>query len=654
MAHEARSDRARLSPKARRPAVAAARPSTRSLAGVFLALPPVALVAVALLLAFRGGGSVVEEWAPVAVGTAVALAALAAVGSLPAIPRNAWPALSALAAYVGWSAVSLTWSASPERTVEAVARLTLLLVAALVGASYAARPGAARALAIALAAAGAGTVLAVEVKVLSGSTGAFTGTRLAWPIDYANGEAALLWLPLPALLAGAAAERIPPLGRAFAAAAAALALATGLMTLSRGAAIALVATLVVCIAFAVERSRLALTIAAIALPVASLGTRLTAGTPGEVAADAASRGRAAALSALVAALLVLALASLERFRSSAFGRAKAPAAIAVWAAVLTVGAGLFLVHYGRPDNWLTARWHEFRDPQLGLPEDASRFGTATSARYDYWRVALRTFAAHPLSGEGAGAFAVPWFQHRSIDLNVTDPHSWEAAALAETGVIGFVLLGASLLIPLRRSVRARESVGDFVSVALIGSGAYFALHASLDWLLLIPAVAVPSFVVVGACSATGASPAVHFARAPQRSAAVVGALAAIALAVPVYLSTALTARAEDQAATSAAEALRNLSFAASLNPWALQPLIIRSVVLQSNGEYERAVAAAEEATRRGPRDWTAWAALAGARNRAGDTRGARVANRRAAALNPRGHSPPGVAAAAHRRRNPLE
>ena len=635
MAHEARTGRARLSAVSRRPRVAAGV-TTRSLAGAAFAVPPLALLGVAVLLAFRGGGIVTEQWAPVSVGTAVALAVLAAVGSLPRIPRPAWPALGAMAGYVAWSALSLLWSSAPESTVESVGRMSLLVLAAAVGASYAARPGAAKLFAAALGVAAAALVLTVEVKILAGSTGVFSTTRLAWPIDYANGAAALLWIAVPPLLAAASAERIRPLARAGAAAVASLALAEGLMTLSRGGAIALVATLVVCVALATERGRLGLTLAAIAVPVALLATRLTAGRPGEVTSDAVARGKAALLAAAAAALIVSLIASLEHAWRRGFRRYEGHVAVAVWACVLAVGAGAFVVHYGRPDTWLSDRWHEFRNPQLAQVGDAARFGTATSNRYEYWRVAAHTFEAHPLGGEGAGAFAVPWFRHRTIDESVTDAHSWEAGSLAETGLVGFLLLGAGLILPLVRVARVRKELRDFTAVALGGTAAFFVLHGSFEWLFLIPAVAVPAAVALGACAAAGGAPEIRLAPGRQRTALAVGALVAAVAAVPVYLSTTLTARAENQAATSTARALGTLSLATRLNQWAVQPFIVRAALLESAGNYAGASKAAEDAIRREPQNWAAWLALADARRAAGNARAASAARRRASMLNPRG------------------
>jgi O-Antigen ligase len=635
MAHEARSDRARLSVVGRPARGLVTRVEARSLAGAALALPPLALLGVAVFLAFRGGGVVTEQWAPVAVGTAVALAVLGAVGSLHRIPRTAWAGLGALVAFFGWSTLSMLWSAFPEATVESVARLSLLVLAAVVGASYAARPRAARAFAVALALVGTLLAITVEVRVLAGSTAIFSTTRLVWPIDYANGVAALLFIAVPALLACAAAERLRPLGRAAAGGAAALAISEGLMTLSRGGTIALAATLIVCVVLAIDHARLALTLAGIVLPVAVLSTRLTAGRPGDIASDAVSRGQAAAVAAAAAAMIVALVASLEQVRPRAFRRHKGAAAVAVWVCVLALGASGFVVHYGRPDTWLSARWHELQHPELTQLSDAARFGTATTNRYDYWRVAAHSFEAHPVQGEGAGAFAVPWFRHRAIDESVTDAHSWEAAALAETGVVGFSLLALALLLPFVQLARAREEIGGFLAVALGGTAAYLVLHGSVDWLFRISAVALPGFVALGACAAAGGGHDVKLAPGRQRTAVAVGALVAVVAAVPVYLSTTLTARAERQSASSTPRALDTLSLAADVNPWAVEPLIVRSAILLDEGRVPDAIRAAKEATHRAPNNWTTWAALAEAEKAGGQRAAALAARQRAHALNPR-------------------
>jgi Flp pilus assembly protein TadD len=78
-----------------------------------------------------------------------------------------------------------------------------------------------------------------------------------------------------------------------------------------------------------------------------------------------------------------------------------------------------------------------------------------------------------------------------------------------------------------------------------------------------------------------------------------------------------------------------LSLAARVNPWAIDPLIVKSAVLLDAGQAEVAVDAATKATRRDPNVWTAWAALAEAERAAGNRSAAAAALHRLRTLNPR-------------------
>jgi hypothetical protein len=314
-------------------------------------------------------------------------------------------------------------------------------------------------------------------------------------------------------------------------------------------------------------------------------------------------------------------------------------AFVAWTLALVVAAGAFVSASGRPDTWASARWDEFTNvrPAASAP-NATHFGTGVSNRYDYWRVAWRTFEDKPVEGVGAGAFSVPWFRSRSIDENVSDAHSWQAGALAETGLIGLVLVGAVLLLPLARIRTARTSSGAWpiAAVALGGVGVYFVLHASFDWLFRIPAVAIPGFVVLGALATGGGRPGeVPFVGWRERAILVIAALAVLAVTIPAYLSTAAVARAETHAAASTEDALEDLDTAAQLNPFAAEPLLVRSTILGLDRQPSAALDTAEEATERAPESWAAWLVLAEARTATGHSAGARMAIRRAEALNPR-------------------
>jgi O-Antigen ligase len=613
--------------------------SGRLIAAAAFALPPVMLLAVALGLGLRGGGVAPQQWQPAALGIAASLVVLSAVGAVPTARRTVLPMFLGLAALLLWSGASFAWTASREATYEHVIRLGMLAAAAAVGVAYTARPRAALLLAVGVAVFGAVVAVAIELELLMGSTDAFVGSRLSWPINYANADAALVWLPLPALATFAATQPLRPLVRGLFGFFAALALAVGLATQSRGAAIALAGALIAAIAIARDRNRFALTLLVVFVPVATIAPRMVGGDAASSAEIVRDHGQAALIGALVAAVLVCGLAMLDHRHRFPFGHYQAPVAVAVWALAVVLAAGAFFVANGRPDSWASARWKEFTTlHSTTSTPDASHFGTGVSNRYDYWRVAWRTFEEHPTHGVGAGAFSVPWFRSRSIDEDITDAHSWQAGALAETGLVGLVLMAVVLLFPLSQIRRARASSGAWpiAAVALGGAAVYFVLHASLDWLFLIPAIAIPGFVVLGALATGGGAPGeLVFGGRKQLGALAAASLVVLTLAIPAYMSTAAVARGETQAATSTNDALAELKDASALNPFATEPLLIRSTILQLEGRRRAALATAGEATERAPNNWAAWLVLAEARQSVGDRVGSRAALHRAAYLNPR-------------------
>jgi hypothetical protein len=616
--------------------------SARLVAAAALALPPLMLVAVALGLALRGGGVTPEQWQPAVIGLAASLLVLSLVGAVPRINlRAAAPMLAGLAALLVWSAASMAWTASREATFEHVLRLSLLAGAAVVGLAYAARPRAALSLAAGIALCGAVAASAIEIQLLTGNTDAFVGPRLSWPINYANADAALVWLPLPALLTFAAAQPLRPLVRAGFGFFAALAFAVGLTTQSRGAAIALTGALIAAVLIAKDRGRFSLTLLTIAAPVAAVASRLVGGDASSSSALVRDRAEAVLIAAAVAAVLVLGFAMLDRRNRFPFGGRVGAVAFTVWVLAFALAAGAFITVSGRPDAWISDRWNEFTSVRAAGPArdpNGSHFGTGVSNRYDYWRVAWRTFEEDPIGGVGAGAFSVPWFRGRSIDENVTDAHSWQAGALAETGVVGLVLTSAVLLFPLVRIRRARISRGAWpiAAVALGGAGVYFVLHSSLDWLFRIPAIALPGFVVVGSlASGGGKAGGPAFGLRSQRAAIALASMVVLAVATPTYLATAAVVRGESQAAISTHEALADLKKASRLNPFATEPLLIRSAVLQLDGRSRAAIVAANNATERSPQNWATWFVLAHARRSIGDLRGSEAALERAVTLNPR-------------------
>ena len=107
------------------------------------------------------------------------------------------------------------------------------------------------------------------------------------------------------------------------------------------------------------------------------------------------------------------------------------------------------------------------------------------------------------------------------------------------------------------------------------------------------------------------------------------------LVLPLYIANRGVVRGQEQAARSTAAAIDDLDRAADVDPFATEPLIVKSALLAGDGDAAGAQEAAAEAVDRAPNDWTAWTVLAEARLLAGDAPGARAAVERVAELNPR-------------------
>jgi len=126
------------------------------------------------------------------------------------------------------------------------------------------------------------------------------------------------------------------------------------------------------------------------------------------------------------------------------------------------------------------------------------------------RDSLQIFRAHPLAGTGLGSFetAYPEFQTLVTDLRVDHAHNDYAEALAETGIIGGVLIAAGLGMFLW--MNAKNFRGPLIvagnTIVWMRLGATIGclgllVHSFFDFNLHIPANAA-WFVVLGALAST--------------------------------------------------------------------------------------------------------------------------------------------------------
>jgi hypothetical protein len=543
-------------------------------------------------LGVADGGYFAPAWGITA--GSLGLAAAIALARARTVGKREACFVGGLALVLLYTALSLTWTASVTLTMLELERV----------AAYAAC-----AAAFALLARGrdlldgailAATLLAawalVDHLLIERTVDPYQGALLAGSVGYANGLGALVAIAAVAAVAAADdADRPWPW-----IAAAQLLLCALALTNSRGAAVALVAGVVVAVVFTARPLRLLLVVAILGAVATAIGSL--------AAVTGATRG-------------------------------PVPSADVVWEARLT----LLLVVLATAAAPLLER----RIPPLGWPVDGRRpaivAGVAAALcvlplavvvglgdRGAYWAVAADAFRDAPFLGWGPGTFERLWAERRTESIEVRDAHSLYLETLAEQGVVGTVLLLAALAVPL---VALRGRVRGGVAVAGLAGYAAFLVHAALDWDWELPVVTVTGLAAGMAALLSTSSPADRV----QPTGGVRGVAATALAAVALGSLAALTGnwRVSDARAAldagRAAAAFRSSTRAETLQPWSSEPLLLnaqsRLALGDRLGAHDRLVAAVA----RDPGHWLGWWLLAAVSEDAAERR---LAADQARRLNP--------------------
>ena len=607
-------------------------------------------------LGLEGGGfdPLVHDQVGIAVWWILLAATL--VGALPRrrLSPLAWAGLGLLAAFVVWTALSLTWTESVERTSADLARVAGYL--GVLGLAMLVRDaGGARRMVGAVAAAIAAIAIVALLSRLhpdwfpeAVQTGRFVAggrERLSYPLNYWNALAALLAIGVPLVLQVASSAGSALLRGAAAAALPAMALVL-FLTLSRGGIAAAVIALVVFVAFTSDR-----------LP--KLLTSALAGAGGAILISAAdqrdalqhgldsSLARQQGDELLVIALIVcLGVGLLQAALSLASRRARRPrwtlvsrraSGVATVSALLVVL--LVAVAAGAPARASDA-WSEFKSEGEPAKGSGRLSSVAGNGRYRLWRSAVKENSSKPLTGTGSGTFEFWWSRHRTSYEVVRDAHSLYLQTLGELGIVGLVLLAAFLLTILVGGagvvVRATLEDRPQLAAALAGCAA-FCVTAAFDWVWQVPAVPVAMLLLAGVLLTAGIVRGGGAAlRLPWRLAVVAVAVAAIvAIAIPLA-STSLVRKSESAArAGDLPEALREARSAQNVQPDAATPRLQQALVLEAEGDLAAAAAAAHAATEKEATNWRTWLVLSRVEAERGRARAAIAAYREARSLNRR-------------------
>ena len=599
--------------------------------------------------------------------------------------RAATVGLALLVLLAAWSALSLLWSITPDRTwLEANRAIAYALVVALALAVGASDPRAveritvlllASATLVALYAFGTKTLPGLSIGGLFDLDQAGGLARLRAPLGYWNATALVcaLGVPIAVRLACDMTRRLRER---------ALALATGLLfvcviglTYSRGGLLAIGAATVVLTALGGARLRglaVLATLTVASLPVLAVAFNLvgTAGN-GVPLAIRARDGRVLLVTFLVClgALLAgaLGLWRIERRVRWTAGRTRAVFRVAATLAafgVLATVAGLAVSERGLPGS-ISDRVSAFTEPSRDDQFDPERLVTTTSGnRWVWWKEAVGAWSDRPVGGWGAGSYRATHLRYRLDELSVTQAHSVPLQLLAETGLVGLALfaggIGALGAAAVRRVLALPGGRERDLAVAGLAAVAAWVVHGFYDWDWNIPGATLPALVLLGVLAgAPGARP-----RGPAAGsrvlvvagAAVVLSLVAASAVLPAWADgkasdAQIAVRAgSDETALRAAAAEADL--AARLDPVALRPLLASAAIARRRGRLLEARRFLLEAVERQPDSAEAWLNLAGSAFELADRVGFERAALRALALDPRSANARRVALAAVAFRTP--
>ncbi len=120
-----------------------------------------------------------------------------------------------------------------------------------------------------------------------------------------------------------------------------------------------------------------------------------------------------------------------------------------------VGAASVLISSGAAARG----WHQFTTNAHVHP-GVQRFADLGSGRYDFWRVAVNGFVAHPVGGLGQDNFAQAYVAARHTSEEPAWIHSLELRLLAHTGAVGFALFVAFVVCAIAAYRLRRQRRGD--------------------------------------------------------------------------------------------------------------------------------------------------------------------------------------------------
>lgn len=580
------------------------------------------------------------------------------VGVFPRRPlgRLGWSSLSLLAAFAAWTALSITWSESSGDSRADLARVATYLGVFALGLFV----RGSRAVRLMAAAVGTGVAVIAIIALLSrlhpawfsnaAQTAHFLGAtrgRLAYPLNYWNGVAALIAIGIPLVLNIATGSR-SVFTRALAAAALPAMMLTIYFTISRGGILAAAIAVAVYLAFAGDRVPRLLTFVVATVGGAILigaGAQRDALQEGLQNAAAHHQGNELLWMTIVVCAGVgliqaaISTALLNDMRPAWTHPSRPVAITTIAAAVVLVVIGGVAVNAPRRVSHAVDQFTSGESAGGG----SSRLTSAAGEnRYKLWSAAVDEFSSEPFHGTGSGTFELWWARNGSAGQIVRDTHSLYLQTLGELGIVGILFLGGFVVLVFvgggRALSRTDQDERPQLAAALAGVAAFLSA-AAVDWVWQIPVLPVAMLLLAGALVSAGVRAKDHrrprLGLVPRGGLAVLAVVAIIAIAIPFASARLIRDSQSDARAGDFAGALEAARSAQNVEPGGALPHLQQALVLERQGNYPAAVREAQNATTREGANWRNWLVLSRVQVEAGEAKPSVLSYRTAESLNPR-------------------
>jgi hypothetical protein len=578
--------------------------------------------AVVFLLSYANGGFNTTTRAYAGIAAWWVLGAGAAIGIASArarVGRLGLAAVGLLAAFAVWVLISSAWANDAERAFAQFNQVSLYVAAfaiAIVLGRLVPASVLVRGVALGLVAVAA---VALVSRCFPSTFGLQAGTqilsalksRLSFPLGYWNGLGIEVGLAYPLLLSIMTSRR-SRVASCLAAIPLPILAADMYLTSSRGA---FVAAGVAVVAFALLTPRRWAALAAVAVAAGAGAVAVAVLVPKKALVDGdvdtapgVHQGHHAALwigvACVLAALAWLGLMELGKRLPAPSRRAGQLTAAAIVALAIVA---IVLAHP-------VAKFDAFKSNSSSGGSGATQtqnhlLSSSGSGRWQFWGAAISEFRAHPLNGGGAGSWEAWWLQHRELRAFTQFAHSVYLEALAELGIVGFLLLVGAVAAAVLAALRAALAVASAEVAGAAACGIAFFLAAAYDWVWQLSGVAVVGIGMLGV--AIGAVPSARAASWDRfgviRPLLALVAVAAIlpqvvVLAAGIHLRNSQDAVAAGNASRAGSEALA----AKAVEPWAATPYLQLGLVSEAETNYADASHWLNLAIKRSSDNWYLW------------------------------------------------